>query len=56
MIDQDRADNMLIGFLLVVIVTVVVLAAFNALDADDTKQRQPLVPATVYHHPPEEEP
>lgn len=50
---RARADDILIGFLVAVIVTVVALAALNALDMDDT-ERQPIVPASVYQHPEEE--
>jgi hypothetical protein len=49
-----RYDNFWIGLLVTGIVLMVALAAFGAIDMDDTRTNDPVVPASVYQHPEEE--
>lgn len=51
---QHRADTILVVFLVLVILVIVVLAALGAVDMDDTRTEDPVVPASVYQHPEEE--
>lgn len=51
---QRRYDNILIGFLIAAIVTVVALAMLGAVETNDWPEEEPAVPASVYQHPEEE--